>query len=207
VKLSASNPRGCVDAEVASWEASCTYPRRSFLDGLVGGFVDPGVGRCAGRLSSMGLMATLAAAGKGASASTTAARTTARNAGPDTTNTTRLGSNANTHPPNVAPRVAPWLDDTVTAKVPSSWGSGRPNKKGVGTRWTDPRNQGNGIRIDQGDSLNTEVTQQVDHVVVRSGGEVIGRDGRPIVGTIKDNYDTAHIPLEEWLAWSSWNSP
>ncbi len=107
----------------------------------------------------------------------------------------------------VAPRVTPWLDDAATAKVPSGWGPGRPNIKGVGTRWTDPANQGNGIRIDQGNPLSTQVSQQVDHVVVRSGGEVIGRDGRPIVGSIKDNYDMAHIPLDEWLTWSSWNSP
>ncbi len=108
---------------------------------------------------------------------------------------------------SVAPRVTSWLDDAATAKVPDGWGPGRPNNSGVGTRWTDPTNQGNGIRIDQGNPLNTQATQQVDHVVVRSGGEVLGRDGRPIVGSIKDNYDIAHIPLDEWLTWSSWNSP
>ncbi len=107
----------------------------------------------------------------------------------------------------VAPRVTSWLDDAATAKVPDGWGPGRPNNSSVGTRWTDPTNQGNGIRIDQGNPLNTQATQQVDHVVVRSGGEVLGRDGRPIVGSIKDNYDIAHIPLDEWLTWSSWNSP
>lgn len=40
-----------------------------------------------------------------------------------------------------------WLDDAATAKVPSGWGPGAANKEGVGTRWTDPANPGNGVRI------------------------------------------------------------
>ena len=90
-----------MDGVVASWEESWTYTRPSVFNG----FVDPRLGRCAGRFSSMGLMAALAAVGKGVSASTTAARTTARNAAPGTTNTAKLASDANTHPPNVAPRT------------------------------------------------------------------------------------------------------
>ena len=108
----------------------------------------------------------------------------------------------------VAPRTTSWLDDAATSKVPSGWGTGRPNKKGVGTRWVDPANpKTNGIRIDQGNPASPLTTQQVDHVVVRSGGEVIGRDGNPISGSIRDNYEMAHIPLDEWLTWSTWNAP
>jgi hypothetical protein len=38
--------------------------------------------------------------------------------------------------------------------------------------------------------------------VVRDGGKVIGRDGKPV----KDakNAD-AHIPLSEWEQWAAWN--
>jgi len=100
-----------------------------------------------------------------------------------------------------------WLDDAATAKVPEGWGPGAANKNGVGTRWTDPGDAGNGIRIDQGNPANSQVSQQVDHVVVRSGGKVLGRDGQPIVGSIKENYDEAHIPLSEWLTWQHWNAP
>lgn len=92
------------------------------------------------------------------------------------------------------------------ARVPSGWGQGVANSKGVGTRWFDPASKGNGIRIDQGVPGSPWATQQVDHVVVRSGGNVIGRSGEPIVGPIKANPD-AHIPLSEWLNWSSWNAP
>lgn len=107
-----------------------------------------------------------------------------------------------------APRATSWVDDAATSKVPSGWGAGRPNNKGVGTRWADPANpQANGIRIDQGNPASSLTTQQVDHVVVRSGGRVIGRDGNPISGSIRDNYEMAHIPLDEWLTWSTWNAP
>lgn len=92
-------------------------------------------------------------------------------------------------------------------KVPGGWGAGAPNKKGVGTRWTDPDNAGNGVRVDAGNPANSQVTQQVDHVVVRYNGQVIGRDGRPITGSIANNPSQAHIPLSEWLTWKSWFKP
>jgi hypothetical protein len=95
----------------------------------------------------------------------------------------------------------------ASAKVPAEWGGPAPTKKGVGVRWEDPSNPGNGIRIDRGNPDNSQAVQQVDHVVVRSGGKVIGRDGKPISGSVKDNFDTAHIPLSEWLTWARWNSP
>lgn len=92
-------------------------------------------------------------------------------------------------------------------KVPTEWGEGKPNSKKVGHRWEDPKNQGNGIRIDEGDPTSQYPTQQVDHVIVRSGGKVIGRDGKPIDGSIKTNPEMAHIPLSEWLTWRSWDQP
>ena len=92
------------------------------------------------------------------------------------------------------------------AKVPSEWGPGAANSKGVGTRWTDPANQGNGVRIDQGSPSSGFPSQQVDHVVVRSGGNILGPDGKPIVGSLSEN-PQAHIPLSDWLNWSSWNAP
>lgn len=51
-----------------------------------------------------------------------------------------------------------------------------PNKKGVGTRWFDPFNPGKGVTIDHGIPDSPQLSQQVDHVVVRSGGKVIGRE-------------------------------
>jgi RHS repeat-associated protein len=100
-----------------------------------------------------------------------------------------------------------WLDEAATANVPSGWGPGAATKKGVGTRWTDPANPGNGIRIDQGNPLNSQVTQQVDHVVVRYNGQVIGRNGQPISGSIAQNAEQAHIPLTEWQTWNTWFAP
>lgn len=111
------------------------------------------------------------------------------------------------HSCSSTPRGASWLDDAATSRVPSGWGPGSPNRSGVGTRWTDPANPGNGIRIDQGNPLNSQVTQQVDHVVVRHNGVVVGRDGSPLPGAIREYPELAHIPLDEWLTWSEWFKP
>ena len=99
-----------------------------------------------------------------------------------------------------------WSPDTG-GKLPESWGSGSPNKKGIGSRWQDPGNPGSGVRIDQGNPNSPFPSQQVDHVIVRDNGKVIGRDGKPIRGSINEDPTNAHIPLSEWLNWSSWNTP
>jgi len=98
-----------------------------------------------------------------------------------------------------------WIPKNASSKVPDAFGEGTATKKGVGWRWNDGK--GNGIRIDQGNLNNSQEYQQVDHVVINSGGRVIGRDGKPIPGDIKTNAYEAHIPLEEWVKWKSWNSP
>jgi uncharacterized protein RhaS with RHS repeats len=92
-------------------------------------------------------------------------------------------------------------------KIPSEWGEGEPNRKGEGTRWQDPEDKGSGVRIDKGDPENSQPSQQVDHVVVRDKGRVIGRDGKPIDGSIKQNPSQSHIPMSEWSSWSKWNKP
>lgn len=108
-------------------------------------------------------------------------------------------------PKTPVPRKFP--PDEASEKVPPEWGPGNPNKKGVGQRWEDPSNQGNGIRIDQGNPNHSLPSQQQDHVIVRVNGQVIGRDGKPITGSIQDNAEMAHIPLEEWLKWTNWSHP
>lgn len=94
----------------------------------------------------------------------------------------------------------------VRDKVPSSWGAGAPTRKGGGTRWSDPVNRGNGLRIDPGDPTAMNPSQRVDHVVVRSDGKVLGRDGQPIGGSIREDPLNAHIPLSEYRTWTGWNS-
>nr|WP_194946086.1 hypothetical protein [Mycolicibacterium malmesburyense]CRL75493.1 hypothetical alanine and proline rich protein [Mycolicibacterium malmesburyense] len=105
------------------------------------------------------------------------------------------------------PSTTKFPPDEASGKVPPQWRPGRPNNKGVGQRWEDPANPGNGVRIDQGNPNHTLPSQQGDHVIVRVDGKVIGRDGVPINGSIKENAEMAHIPLEEWLRWSSWSHP
>ena len=108
-----------------------------------------------------------------------------------------------------APDPAGWIGDPdVRAKVPEAWGPGSSNKKGVGTRWVDPENKkGNSIRIDKGDPNNPQKSQQEDHVVISHNGVQVGRDGKPLPGRLKDNYEQGHIPVDEWKTWETWWSP
>lgn len=100
------------------------------------------------------------------------------------------------------------IPEAAVDKIPSAWGPGRDNKKvGTGMRWQDPKDRGNNVRIDRGNPNSSLPSQQVDHVVISSKGMTIGRDGRPISGSIKQDPVNAHIPLSEWLEWKSWNRP
>ncbi|MDX2259287.1 MAG: polymorphic toxin-type HINT domain-containing protein [Hyphomicrobiaceae bacterium] len=103
----------------------------------------------------------------------------------------------------------------VLAKIPKEWGLSLPSKKQkkdpkkIGRRWFDPRNSGNGVRIDQGNPESVWPTQRVDHVIVRSGGRILGRDGKPLPasGSIDDYPELAHIPLADYEKWRHWNEP
>ncbi len=63
-----------------------------------------------------------------------------------------------------------------------------PTGKGVGFRFPGPKQHGMGI--DKGNPDNPQVHQEVDHVVINSNGKVIGRDGNPIQGSIKQDTHT-----------------
>lgn len=100
------------------------------------------------------------------------------------------------------------ISPSIVNKLPPGWGSGVPNQKpGTGFRWHDPGDPGNGFRYDIGNPESPFPAQQVDHVVVRCNGKVIGRDGKPIKGSIKQNYEQAHIPASEYEKWKFWNKP
>ncbi len=103
-------------------------------------------------------------------------------------------------------KIDGWLSRAAYDKVPGSLKKYESvTNKGVGYHWNSPK--GDGIRIDKGNLNNSQIYQQVDHVVVNSGGKVIGRDGKPISGSIKQNAYEAHIPLTDWLKWKEWNRP
>lgn len=71
--------------------------------------------------------------------------------------------------------------------------------------WPPDPSSGREARADA--ALDFDInSQRVDHVIVRRGGRILGPDGRPIVGSLKQNPD-AHIPLSDWLKWTSWDTP
>ena len=60
--------------------------------------------------------------------------------------------------------------------------------------------------MDEGEPTHSAPLQQVDHVIVRSEGKVLGPDGKPLPGSIQQNPE-AHIPREDWMKWTEWNKP
>ena len=95
----------------------------------------------------------------------------------------------------------------AAAKVPAEWGPGVPTAKGGGTRWQDPSSKGNGVRVDPASPNSPFPSQQVSHVIIRRGGTIRGRDGKPINGRLSDDPLNGHIPLGEWLDWTDWWGP
>lgn len=100
-----------------------------------------------------------------------------------------------------------WIPAGVAKRFPERFGLGRDGKKAGAWRWEDPLDQGNAVRIDPGNPSSKFPIQQVDHVIVRSKGTVIGRDGKPINGSTDSDPVNAHIPLSDHARWRSWNAP
>lgn len=98
------------------------------------------------------------------------------------------------------------IKDEMNKKIPKDWVVDEAKKK-VGARYKDPNNKGNSVRVDQGNPDSSNPSQQVDHVVVNSGGKIIGRYGDPLNVPLKDDPLNGHIPLSEYNNWGSWNHP
>jgi len=92
-------------------------------------------------------------------------------------------------------------------KIPEFLGKGQINNKEAGVKWSDGTKGNNAIRINQGDPKANYPSQRVPYVKIVRNGQVIGRDGKAILRTRdipkpKDHPD-AHIPLSEWIKWST----
>jgi filamentous hemagglutinin family protein len=109
-----------------------------------------------------------------------------------------------------ARRLANWFGkglEDLAKKIPSEWGPGIPTRKQLGIRWQNPNYKGDGIRIDKGNPNSQFPSQRVDHVIIRKGGKVIGKDGKPISDPIKSDPTNSHIPFSEWIKWTNWFKP
>jgi hypothetical protein len=85
--------------------------------------------------------------------------------------------------------IGPSVDADVQAKILDEWGPGQPAKTGGGWRWI--AGKGDYVRVDPADPASPDPLQRVPHVHVTSNGRVVA----------------SHLPLNEWLTWSSWDTP
>lgn len=74
-----------------------------------------------------------------------------------------------------------------------------PNRKGQGSRFQDPNNRGNRVRIDKGKPDHDLPSQRKDHVVEQRDGRTIDRDGKPIEAPKPSKTPEAHVSLKDWL--------
>ncbi|MDG9700911.1 RHS repeat-associated core domain-containing protein [Streptomyces sp. DH37] len=124
-------------------------------------------------------------------------------------------SSSSPRPGKGSPDIGPGWFPRGSGKIPSGWSAPEmtskfrknPNKQGF--TWRAPGRSQDSVRIDKGDPNSKWDTQRVDHVVVNSGGRIVGRGGEllPPGAKIKDHPVEAHIPLSEWQTWRSWNAP
>lgn len=77
-----------------------------------------------------------------------------------------------------------------------------PNRKGEGSRFQDPADKGNRVRVDKGNPDHKLPSQRPDHVVEQRGGKTVDVNGKPIEGAKPASTPEAHIPLKDWL--KSW---
>ena len=101
--------------------------------------------------------------------------------------------------------VPEWLAEAAK-KVPAEWGVALPNRDGIGFRWFD-HSDTNGVRVDEGEPGHEFPSQRHRHVLVRADGQVVARDGGTVAGRVSESPDRAHVPLEEWMEWSTWKTP
>ncbi len=112
------------------------------------------------------------------------------------------------------PEIGPGWFPYGSGKIPSGWSGPNMTKKfkkndsKQGFVWRAPKGQ-DSVRIDRGDPNSQWGSQQVDHVIINSGGRIVGRGGQllPAGARIQDYPVEAHVPLSEWQAWRSWNAP
>ena len=102
------------------------------------------------------------------------------------------------------------IDKKTLDKIPKELGDAKIAKDGPGLRWFD--NKGDkAVRIMKGDKSLQYTHQHNDYVQLRSGGQVVLRDGTKIDKAIKGEelrkLKDAHIPYDEWIQWRSWDKP
>ncbi|MET9219966.1 polymorphic toxin-type HINT domain-containing protein [Streptomyces sp. NPDC003300] len=101
-----------------------------------------------------------------------------------------------------------------SGKIPNEWSGPsmtrkfKKNDSKEGFVWRAPKGQ-DSVRIDKGDPGSQWGSQQVDHVIINSGGRIVGRGGQllPAGARIQDYPVEAHVPLSEWQTWRNWNAP
>jgi len=77
--------------------------------------------------------------------------------------------------------------------VPKDWKQ-VPSKKGDGTKYVDPKNKHNDVRVQKGKPENTYPSQQKDYVTWKRNGQYMDKNGN----SVPRESPEAHIPIDEF---------
>lgn len=101
------------------------------------------------------------------------------------------------------------LDKKALGKIPARLGKFRDAQdKHIGIRCGDEKGH-EVVRIMKGRPDEKFVSQREDYVQLRSGGQVVLRNGTRVKDTEKGTKpsatEEAHIPYKEWVKWKEWD--
>ncbi|WVX67827.1 hypothetical protein Bealeia1_02046 (plasmid) [Candidatus Bealeia paramacronuclearis] len=104
------------------------------------------------------------------------------------------------------------LDKKALSRLPKELGVVKEASKDsqIGVRWQD-KHADRYVRIMKGRPDEKFASQQQDYLQIRSGGQVVLRDGTRVEKTQIDLKpklkEEAHIPYKEWIEWKEWDKP
>ncbi len=73
-----------------------------------------------------------------------------------------------------------------------------PSNKGEGSRYRDPKNPHNEVRVQKGKPEVSNPSKQKDYVKWKRNGQWLDKDGKPIPGRDARESPEAHIPIEDF---------
>ncbi len=77
--------------------------------------------------------------------------------------------------------------------VPKDWVQ-KPSDKGEGTKYVDPKNIHNEVRIQKGKPEVSNPSQQQDYIKWKLDGQWLDKNGNPVSGSSPES----HIPVEQF---------
>jgi len=78
--------------------------------------------------------------------------------------------------------------------IPKSWEK-MPSRRGEGVKYVDPKNAGNEVRVQRGNSSNSQPGQRQDYVTWKRNGQHLDKNGKQVPRQSLES----HIPVDKFI--------